>query len=239
MKKKGRKPNQKSNKPAKLTGSTITNFVKRLPVSHGIKNRFQAGCSSSISEPPLPCLGFSPAKKTTHNQMTSHDLPPISEIDPTVFNELPDDVKKSISEAYKQRNQVLDLKGCSLKMPRLDLSPSSRSKRPRRKGLDWTGTVNLADGREATDCPNESAEITSRDEDILSESRIDPEVMEALPEDLRKEVLLGIKLEKRRNERQKKDAGVCITKESKNVNENDGSTKDKQVILNDYAPHYL
>ena len=275
VKKRGKKPAQKSSRTIGDMRSVMNNFTKRVGNPHGFVGQSRPLDSIELKAPPLPSFNLSPAKQRVDKHIKQFDLPPVSEIDPAVFNELPNDVKESIAEAYKQRNQSLDIRGSSLHMPKVDWSPSSRSnqskrkfqgtaghifKRKRggmktlkdenrlatsvnfsmshsnekeedRKGLD--NTLNSESGGVGCEIyhqkEEERAASSSRSEEVLSESRIDPEVMEALPEDLRNEVLMSIKLEKSRRE-VTHVAGV-VAKDCRRLDESDWIDRNKQVIL--------
>ena len=288
VKKRGRKPGRHSIKAIQANLSSkadLTTLSKVRVDSHTLKNHFLASNSTETSEPPLPSLDFSPIKHNDHKQVRSFDLPPVSEIDPTVFRELPDDVKESIIEAYKQRNQALFVSNDSLRMPSVEWSPSSRSKRfdhefagasvsmdtkMTGEGMDAIEGVHdslrktysqdlmmshshetskedqrlsldvIPEGNEAMQCKiaryaKESTDVVNSElacgEELLSESRIDPEVMEALPENLRTEVLMNIKLQKRRQGKPKKRNGMEIFEDFREVDEGDDIGKRKQVIF--------
>ena len=214
--KRGRKPGRLNGKRNANVGCTIKNFVQRVPLTVGISKDLESCRTTKASEPPLPCLNFSPAKET--NRGESYDLPPLSEIDPSVFNELPEDVKQSIAEAYKHRNEVLSVKGCSLDMPKVNVSPSKTGCATCKTGIT---TSNVSKSTNSTTTyPEQTSSISKRknvqrsaedftsireanEDDLLSESRLDPEVMAALPENLRQEVLDGIKLERRINQKKR------------------------------------
>ena len=286
IRKRGRKPGQKSGNVIGSTGSTITKFAKKAPESHSVKSNFISVSSTEVSEPPLPSLNFSPVKQTVNNQGEAFSLPPVSDVDPAVFNELPDDVRESIVEAYKQRNQLLDIKGPSLLMPRVDSSPSSRSNRLKRKlsrrsvyankkkkgsamnvrdkeveyqnRNKYSGSlITLSSSEVLKDNENlrESLYISNdpigyekrgyenlikdsmkhevcRNEEILSESLIDPEVMASLPENLRNEILTSIKLDKRKqNSKQMHHDGMEATKGYREICESDVIAKEKKVSV--------
>ena len=278
VKKRGRKSAQISSKTIGATRSVINKFTKRLGNPPDFMGQSKPTDSLEIKAPPLPSFNVSPAKQSVKKHITQFDLPPVSEIDPTVFNELPNDVKESIAEAYKQRNQSLGIKGSSLRMPKVDWSPSSRSNQSKRKFQGTAGhsskkkreglramkivvddentlapSVNFhmthsnekEDGNSFDNTLNsergvvgweiyhqkeeERAASSSRSEEILSESRIDLEVMEALPEDLRNEVLMSIKLEKSR--REVKHGAEAIAKDRRRADEDDRIARNKQVSL--------
>lgn len=294
VKKRGRKPGLKSSTIIGSTGLTKTDFSKKASESRSVKNHLTSISSTEVSEPPLPSLNFSPIKQNVKNQGESFSLPPVSDIDPIVFNELPDDVKDSIVEEYKQRNQLLDIKGPFLLLPRLDSSPSSRSNRLKRKLPTRSvpgnkkkkgGAINVLDKEveyqnkskyseslltlnpnempKDGENPRESLLISSdpiryeksqyenvgedslnheisRNREILSESLLDPEVMEALPENLRTEVLMSIKLDKQKlNDKQTNYDGVVeATKSCRMLCEGDDVAKGKKVNILFYHSHF-
>jgi len=283
VKKRGRKPAQISSKAIGATRSVINKFTKRLGNPPDFMGQSKPTDSIELKAPPLPSFNLSPAKQSVKKHITQFDLPPVSEIDPTVFNELPNDVKESIAEAYKQRNESLGIKGSSLCMPKVDWSPSSRSNQSKRKfqgtvrraskkkrecmrsmkivvedentlalpvnfhmtrsnekedGNSFDNTLNSESG--VVECEiyhqkeEEGVASSSRSEEVLSESRIDPEVMEALPEDLRNEVLMGIKLEKNRR-REVTHGAEVVAKDRRRVDEDDRISRNKQCVASGFC----
>eukprot|EP00112_Aurelia_sp_Birch-Aquarium-sp1_P007254 Seg179.3 transcript_id=Seg179.3/GoldUCD/mRNA.D3Y31 product="DNA repair protein REV1" protein_id=Seg179.3/GoldUCD/D3Y31 len=95
----------KSKRVNKTATNTLKNFVTRMPNTEANKVHFQK--PDEVEDPPLPSLFTSPDKIITPQQSLGFELPPISEIDPAVFYELPEDVQRSITAAYKQNNQAL------------------------------------------------------------------------------------------------------------------------------------
>ena len=95
----------KSKRGNKTAANTLKNFVTRIPNTEAHKVHFQK--PDEVEDPPLPSLFTSPDKVATPQQSLTFELPPMSEIDPTVFYELPEDVQRSITAAYKQNNETL------------------------------------------------------------------------------------------------------------------------------------
>ncbi|XP_065060995.1 DNA repair protein REV1-like [Rhopilema esculentum] len=115
----GKKQGKKLNNVTKKATS-LSKYVTKIPLKDALSGEFDVRKSRGTEDPPLPSLSGSPKKEgrssRSDNFGSNLGLPPLSEIDPTVFYELPEDVRKSISEAYKQRNQVLNVKPCSSNM---------------------------------------------------------------------------------------------------------------------------
>ena len=95
----------KSKRGSKTTTNTLKNFVTRIPNTEAHNVHFQK--PDEVEDPPLPSLFTSPDKVAAPQQSLTFELPPMSEIDPTVFYELPEDVRRSITAAFKQNNETL------------------------------------------------------------------------------------------------------------------------------------
>ena len=94
---------------------TLKNFVNKTEI---VANSWTTAESQSteLEDPPLPFLPDSPfkspvGKRTKIVNPVEFDLPPPSQIDPSVFEALPEDVRKSIEESYKAK----DLNLCFIK----------------------------------------------------------------------------------------------------------------------------
>ena len=115
----GRKQGKKLNNVSKKA-TCLSKYVTKMPLKDAPSSEFDVRKSRGTEDPPLPSLSGSPKKQRrssrSSNLGSNLGLPPLSEIDPTVFYELPEDVRKSISEAYKQRNQFLNVKQWSSNM---------------------------------------------------------------------------------------------------------------------------
>ena len=63
----------------------------------------------AITEPPLPSLFVSPDRPKSISLRVKYDLPSPSQVDPSVFNALPDDVRWGIEDAYTASNLKLNV----------------------------------------------------------------------------------------------------------------------------------
>lgn len=242
--KRGRKSARNFSKRGKANGHVIPNFLGRTSITNAVSSTVQTFSSETTAEPPLPCLDVSPGKPLVRCEV---NLPPMSEIDPDVFNQLPEDVRQSIVQGYQHRNEAFNVKGCSVTMPTLNLSPTKSLKQTpsvahsatnssgscgRKTGLDAFKAATRSQNQEKNDRVTHEIKdyMEPRGMDVLSESLLDPEVMEALPPDIREEVLQSIRAETAMNTRQKKD-DTTINCDEKDEKRGENSDVNKSEIV--------
>ena len=153
--------------------STPTSMeASREEVTRASNVNFQSPKDDSGSLPPLP--RFSPSFRSPNTgsgtYRINHDnadyLPSPSQIDPSVFDALPKDIRLSIERAYASRNQ------------KLHLNKRSANERVLDKKIDLPRNTS-----------KHAAQLEEDEhEDLSSPTEIDPSFLEALPENLRLEV---------------------------------------------------
>eukprot|EP00794_Sanderia_malayensis_P015420 gene15420-16993_t len=95
---------RKSDKSTLRLNAKIKSFVKR-PGTEDTSDLFRNNDPTAVNDPPLPSLFSSPKKSKISNRPVQFDLPSPSQIDPSVFNALPEDLQKSIRDSYRATNQ--------------------------------------------------------------------------------------------------------------------------------------
>lgn len=158
-----------------LGNHSISNQI--TPTSTDVE--FQSSEIGDVSLPPLP--RFSPsfnspgAGTSTHrtNQADNDYLPSPSQIDPTVFAALPDDIRSSLEREYASRNQ------------KLQLNKRSSLKQTDESMPDKETVLPIIECTQDTRLKGDKNQGTEK---LVSPTEIDPSFLEALPEDLRREV---------------------------------------------------
>ncbi len=226
-----RKLDKKKNKQANLR---IESFMKNTTIKDSTKTFRKDDVTDS--EPPLPSLFSSPDRPKLPLRTVEFDLPSPSQIDPSVFNALPDDVRQGIWESYRAKNQNLTVGLDPVKNFGLNIEGALDGRSEVGPDLIRPNTSNVVTesdtgfrvepnqpiaGRSGIRS-GQAFEPTTRVDsarnadktsltDQLSLSQIDPEVMSELPEELRKEILQNIKFKERRKKREEHKKKLLVT----------------------------
>lgn len=149
---------------------------------------------TTLTLPPLP--KFSPqitqqasnsrSEKRLGDLGESLYLPSPSQIDPTVLEALPEDIRRSIEKSYAARNKRIP----PPKTGRQEEDETSPKQIPQKKGIkNKKGKAASKSSRLLFEDNNLSEGVVLRASDLLpSPSQIDPEFLAALPEDVRQEI---------------------------------------------------
>ncbi|KAI2613588.1 impB/mucB/samB family protein [Hypoxylon fragiforme] len=167
--------------------------LAELPLD--IRSRLMAQGTRSVSEPrsvAVPALGSRP-------QTPIEEIPP--EIDPEVFNALPDDMKAEVLEQYKPRNRPPQpLRPSSPRRDRLIQPPKQRTPTKRRIPNLFTRTrerhadanakvvqTNILSYKQQQ--PNDNTAGAAAAAAVADLDEIDPTFLAELPEEVRREVI--------------------------------------------------
>jgi len=145
--------------------------------------------------PPLPRFSPQTAKQNRHSESEkrlgdlgeSLYLPSPSQIDPAVFEALPEDIRRSIEKSYAARNQKISLNRTGRQEEEEENEPQRLPQRKNTRSKQWKTASKPARILFEENALPETAPQTASDL-LPSPSQIDPEFLAALPDDVRQEI---------------------------------------------------